>query len=194
MLTDRPDSYLINALASGDSIAFDTIYRQYSKLLYLYLLDKLKDAEKCNDVLQDIFVSLWEKRESFSIEISIKAYLYQAARYKIIDVYREDVKYQKYLAALGEFIEAENPVIAERIDHKQKLQEIELAINHLPEKMREIFMLSRYEHQSTRDIADKTKLSRQTVKNQLSKALRILRVNYMSVDMFVVAMLLLHWR
>jgi DNA-directed RNA polymerase specialized sigma24 family protein len=55
--------------------------------------------------------------------------------------------------------------------------------------MREIFILSRYDHQSTRDIADKTKLSRQTVKNQLSKALRILRVNYISVDVITLFIL-----
>ena len=186
MKSECPDFELLSDLKENNFSAFNTIYAQYSKPLYVYLLHKLKDPEVCNDVLQEIFISLWEKREQLNIEISIKAYLYQAARYKIIDLYRQDTKYQKYLADLVEFMTIDESVITDRIDNRKKLQEIELAVHKLPEKMREIFVMSRYEHQSTREIADKTKLSPQTVKNQLTKALRILRVNYMSVDMFLV--------
>jgi RNA polymerase sigma-70 factor (family 1) len=185
-----PDIELLTDLKKSNFSAFNTIYAQYSKPLYVYLLHKLKDPEVCNDVLQDIFVSFWEKREQLHIEISIKAYLYQAARYKIIDLYRLDVKYQKYLADLAEFMTIDESVITDRIDNRKKLQDIELAVNKLPEKMREIFILSRYEHQTTRDIASKTNLSPQTVKNQLSKALRILRVNYMSVDVVLLVLFL----
>jgi RNA polymerase sigma-70 factor (family 1) len=186
-----PDIELLTDLKNNDFSAFNTIYHQYSKPLYVYLLHKLKDPEVCNDVLQDIFVSLWEKREQLNIDVSIKAYLYQAARYKIIDVYRQDVKYQKYLAELVEFMTIDESTITDRIDNRKKLQEIEHAVNNLPEKMREIFILSRYEHQTTRDIASKTNLSPQTVKNQLSKALRILRINYMSVDAILIFFFLL---
>jgi RNA polymerase sigma-70 factor (family 1) len=185
-----PDVQLLTDLKNNDFSAFNTIYHKYSKPLYVYLLHKLKDPEVCNDVLQDIFVSFWEKREQLHIDVSIKAYLYQAARYKIIDLYRQDVKYQKYLADLAEFMTIDESVITDRIDNRKKLQEIEHAVNNLPEKMREIFILSRYEHQTTRDIASKTNLSPQTVKNQLSKALRILRINYMSVDVMLFFLLI----
>jgi RNA polymerase sigma-70 factor (ECF subfamily) len=185
-----PDVQLLTDLKNNDFSAFNTIYHKYSKPLYVYLLHKLKDPEVCNDVLQDVFVSFWEKRELLHIDVSIKAYLYQAARYKIIDLYRLDVKYQKYLAELAEFMTIDESVITDRIDNRKKLQEIEHAVNNLPEKMREIFILSRYEHQTTRDIASKTNLSPQTVKNQLSKALRILRINYMSVDVMLFFLLI----
>jgi len=191
MKVECPDVQLLTDLKNNDFSAFNTIYHKYSKPLYVYLLHKLKDPEVCNDVLQDIFVSFWEKREQLHIDVSIKAYLYQAARYKIIDLYRQDVKYQKYLADLAEFMTIDESVITDRIDNRKKLQEIEHAVNKLPEKMREIFILSRYEHQTTRDIASKTNLSPQTVKNQLSKALRILRINYMSVDVMLFFLLIL---
>ena len=191
MKVECPDITLLHDLKNNDFSAFNTIYQQYSKPLYVYLLHKLKEPEVCNDVLQDIFVSLWEKREQLNIDVSIKAYLYQVARYKIIDLYRQDVKYQKYLAELAEFMTIDESTITDRIDNRKKLQEIELAVNKLPEKMREIFILSRYEHQTTRDIASKTNLSPQTVKNQLSKALRILRINYMSIDIVLIFFLLL---
>lgn len=180
-----PDADLLNGLKKNNLSAFNTIYTQHSRPLYVYLLNRLKDPDLCNDVLQDIFVSFWEKREHLSIATSVKAYLYQAARYKIIDIYREDVKYQKYLAELAEFMTIDTSTIIDRIDNREKLKEIEKAVNNMPDKMRQIFILSRYEHQTTRDIATKTKLSPQTVKNQLSKALRLLRINYMSVDLIV---------
>jgi RNA polymerase sigma-70 factor (ECF subfamily) len=182
MVVEDCDIELLSGLKKDNILAFNTIYQCYSKPLYVYLLDKLKDHEICNDVLQDIFVSVWEKRETLIIETSIKAYLYQAARFKIVDIYRRDVKYQKYLAELALYIIVDPSTITDRIDQRKKLEEIEIAVNKLPEKMREIFILSRFKHQSTRDIASKQNLSQQTVKNQISKALRILRINYMSID------------
>jgi RNA polymerase sigma-70 factor (family 1) len=185
MLTDCCDKELLDGLKQNDVSAFNTIYLHYSKPLYIYLLHKLKDPELCNDVLQDIFVAVWEKRDELIIAISIKAYLYQAARFKIIDIYRRDVKYQKYLAELAGYIILDPSAITDRIDNRKKLEEIENAVNSLPEKMKEIFILSRFEHQSNRDIASKKNLSQQTVKNQISKALRILRINYISIDIFL---------
>ena len=185
MLTDCCDKELLDGLKQNDVSAFNTIYIHYSKPLYIYLLHKLKDPELCNDVLQDIFVAVWEKRDELIIAVSIKAYLYQAARFKIIDIYRRDVKYQKYLAELAGYIILDPSAITDRIDNRKKLEEIEIAVNNLPEKMKEIFILSRFEHQSNRYIASKKNLSQQTVKNQISKALRILRINYISIDIFL---------
>ncbi len=176
------DKELLEGLKQDKIWAFNNIYSCYSKPLYIYLLQKLKDSDLCNDVIQDIFINVWESRARLDIETSLKAYLYQAARYKIIDIYRSDVKYQKYLSGLAELIIDES-VITDRIDQRKKLQDIEIAVEKLPERMREIFILSRFEHQTTRDIASKTNLSQQTVKNQISKALRILRVNHMSIDL-----------
>ncbi len=185
MLTDCCDKELLDGLKQNNISAFNAIYIEYSKPLYVYLLHKLKDPELCNDVLQDIFVTVWEKRDELKIDISLKAYLYQAARYKIVDIYRRDVKYQKYLAELAGYIIVDPSSITDRIDQRKKLEEIENAVNNLPEKMKEIFILSRFQHQSTRDIASKTNLSQQTVKNQISKALRILRINYMGADIIL---------
>lgn len=182
MLAECCDKEFLDDLKKNNISGFNTVYKNYSKPLYVYLLHKLKDPELCNDVLQDIFVTLWEKRDELKIDISIKAYLYQAARFKIVDIYRRDVKYQKYLVELAGSIIVDSSTITDRIDYRKKLEEVENAVNNLPEKMKEIFILSRFEHQTTNDIASKTNLSPQTIKNQISKALRILRINYTSVD------------
>lgn len=77
---------LLENLKFNEGTAFDAIYLHFSKPLYLYLLHKLKDPQLCNDVLQDIFVDLWEKRTHLDINSSLSGYLYQAARFKIIDI------------------------------------------------------------------------------------------------------------
>jgi RNA polymerase sigma factor (sigma-70 family) len=123
MVTDRPDINLMNALRTGDVVAFNTIYTEHSKSLYIYLLHKLKDPELCNDILQDIFVNLWEKKGQLNIDVSLKSYLFQAARFKIIDVYRLDVKYQKYLTDVADYLTVEAASIIDRIDQKKQLQE-----------------------------------------------------------------------
>jgi RNA polymerase sigma-70 factor (family 1) len=185
MLTECCEKEILEGLKKNNISAFNTLYNNFSKPLYIYILQKLKDPDLCNDVLQDLFVNIWEKRESLNIDTSLKAYLYQAARYKIIDIYRNDVKYQRYLADLAGYLMVDPSSITDRIDNRKKLQEIEAAVNNMPERMREIFILSRFEHQTTRDIATKTNLSPQTVKNQISKALRLLRLNYISIDILL---------
>jgi RNA polymerase sigma-70 factor (family 1) len=185
MLTVCCEKEILEGLKKNNISAFNTLYSNFSKPLYLYLLQKLKDPDICNDVLQDLFVNIWEKRESLHIDTSLKAYLYQAARYKIIDIYRSDVQYQRYLADLAGYLMVDPVSITDRIDNRKKLQEIETVVNNMPERMREIFILSRFEHQTTRDIATKTNLSPQTVKNQISKALRLLRLNYISIDILL---------
>ena len=184
MHEDCNDVLLLELLKASDTDAFNAIYDRYSRPLLRYLLQKLKDIDTCNDLLQDIFISLWEKRAIVTINTSIKAYLYQAARYKIIDVYRNNTRFEGYLFQLSEFIEQEYSVV-DKIDYRQKLSEVEQGINNLPEKMREIFILSRYEHKTNSDIAFQTNLSVQTVKNQISKALRLLRIRYMSADVVI---------
>ena len=178
------DIQLLELLKASEIDAFNKIYDCYSKPLYRYLLQKIKDRDTSSDLLQDIFTTLWEKRTVLTVNTSIKAYLYQVARFKIIDVYRNNARYEDYLDQLSSFIDSEYTVI-DKMDQSQKLKDVEETINSLPEKMKEIFILSRYEHKTNNDIAFQTNLSVQTVKNQISKALRALRLRHMSADVVI---------
>lgn len=169
------DIELTNLLKAGDSGAFDSIYSKYGRVLYLYLLDRLDDHDLCSDILQDIFVSLWEKRGRLIIEVSIKAYLFQAARFKIADVYRKKHRYEKYLLELGDHIDTGYSFITEDIDSKKQLASVMNTIDAFPLRMKEIFILSRFQHLTVNAIAAKLSISPQTVKNQISKALNLLR-------------------
>jgi RNA polymerase sigma-70 factor (ECF subfamily) len=171
-------------LLQEDNItAFNTIYTRYSQPLYLFILSKIEPAEAAKDVLQDLFTSLWERRHTLSVTESLKSYLYQSARHKIIDIYRKNNTYRKYLQQLIEHFDVQPGSITELLDSKARTQDVFETINQLPERMKEIFILSRVEHQTVEQIALRLGLSQQTVKNQITKALKILRTNHANTDL-----------
>lgn len=186
MYSGYTDQQLLSLLKDDNTTAFNTIYNRYSKMLYLYIFSKLDTGEISKDVLQELFISLWEKRHTLSIHESLKSYLYQAARHKIVDIYRKNATYRKYLQQLIEHFDAQPHTITESIDYKTKTQELFEAINHLPERMKEVFMLSRFENLTVEQIANRLGLSQQTVKNQITKALKILRANYAKSDIILI--------
>lgn len=190
MFNSHSDEQLLILLKEGDITAFNTIYDRYARPLYLYILSKTDRGETSKDLLQDLFTSLWEKRFQLTIQQSLRSYLYQSVRHKIIDLYRKDVTYRKYLQQLIEHFDAQPHNISETYDYKAKATEVFEAINRLPAKMKEIFMLSRFENLSIEQIATRLHLSQQTVKNQISKALKILRSHYTQTDLLTVAVLL----
>lgn len=190
MFINYSDEQLLSLLRQDDITAFNEIYARYSRPLYLYITSKTDTGEVSKDILQDLFTSIWEKRHTLAIQQSLKSYLYQTVRYKIIDVYRRNATYRKYLQQLIEHFDAQPNNISDTMDHKTRAYEVLEAINRLPEKMKEIFMLSRFENLSIEQIASQLDLSQQTVKNQISKALKILRTHSAQADIVVIALLI----
>ena len=183
MYSNYSDQELLLLLQQDSIKAFNVIYARYSQPLYLYILSKMDAGEASKDVLQDLFTSLWERRQHLNVHESLKSYLYQSARHKIIDIYRKNSTYRKYLQQLIEHFDVQPTGIADLVDTKARTQDVFDTINHLPEKMKEIFILSRVEHLSVEQIATRLGLSPQTVKNQITKALKILRTNHANTDL-----------
>lgn len=191
MYSSYTDDQLLCLLKENSVAAFNSIYERYSKQLYLYIFSKTDTGETAKDILQELFTILWEKRKTLTISDSLKGYLYQAARHKIIDLYRKNSNYRKYLQQLIEHFDTQPHAINETLDYKVKTQELFEAINHLPERMKQIFMMSRLEHLTVEQIAQQLGLSQQTVKNQITKALKILRTHYAKSD--VILLILATW-
>jgi RNA polymerase sigma-70 factor (ECF subfamily) len=185
MYSNYTDQELLSLLQKDNAAAFNVIYERYSHPLYLYILSKTDGGEMGKDMLQDLFTSLWERRQSININESLKSYLYQSARHKIIDLYRRNSTYQKYLQQLITYFDVQPGDIAALLDSKAKTQNIFDTVNRLPERMKEIFMLSRVEHQTVEQIAVRLGISQQTVKNQITKALKILRAYHTSTDLIL---------
>lgn len=173
--TLQNDVLLLNELKQGDQLAFKTLYEKYNASMYLHAYKKLGDKEIVKDLVHEVFLSLWEKRSTLAVHGSLSTYLHHAVRYKVIDIiaakYTTD-KYRHFQSYLDQQTTPSDYLVRERIMTSIIDQEIE----NLPPRMREVFQLSRAEHLSHHQIAEKLGISTQSVRSHIKNALRILRV------------------
>jgi RNA polymerase sigma-70 factor (ECF subfamily) len=167
---------LLRRLSAGEEMAFKELYEQYASSLISFASARLDSLEEAHDIVQDIFVHLWQDKENINIHLSFRAYLFAATRYRIIDHIRKNGTRKKYAEQIGRMPihieeEAEN-----KLFEKELRERLDEAIHQLPPRTREVFCLSRFEHLSAKEIAKRLDLSEQTVKNQLTTALSKLRV------------------
>lgn len=166
------DSELINLLREGDQVAFTIIYNTYWKLLFRTAHHILNDTSVAEDIVQDIFVSLWNRREKVTI-LNLKAYLQQATRfcvYKAIRERKHDSTFYNRLAQVTADIITDNPLLFK--EQQELLQKI---IASLPADCKEAFRLSREENMTYKQIAALLNISEKTVEKRLSKSLKHIR-------------------
>ncbi|PUZ26928.1 RNA polymerase sigma-70 factor, ECF subfamily [Chitinophaga costaii] len=170
------DQQLLSLLKDSSQGAYTQIYDRYHGLLYIYACKITKEESEAEDIVQDVFVYLWDKRKTIIFEKSLSAYLYSAVRYKFFDLLDHKKVRTNYSASFQNFTE-NFPVQADQILREKELSAlIEKEIACLPDKMRNVFELSRKHHLSHREIAEILHISQKTVKNQVNNALKELRV------------------
>lgn len=169
------DLELTNLLKSGDRTAFLEIYNRFQGLLYVYACKIIKDEEDAEDIVQEVFLYLWDKRSTIILKSSISSYLYSAVRFKFFNLLDRKKIRTDYKTSFQHFLDQGEYVTDNYIREKEFSQLIEKEIAALPDKMREIFELSRKHHLSRKEIAEQLNLSEKTVKNQINNALKILR-------------------
>ncbi len=166
------DTELLPALKKGDQSAFSEIYDRYWKGLYRSANNILQNPEAAEDVLQDVFLSLWQRRSEVEIN-SLKAYLYQALRFSVLKAIRNqktDQQFYERLANVTTEIIAENPML-----FKEQQYLIQNLIDRLPEDCKETFRLSREENMTYKQIASYLNISEKTVEKRISKSLKAIR-------------------
>lgn len=168
------DSQLAQLLRQGERYAFDEIYHRYWKLLYRKAYYLLSEQEVCEDLIQDIFAYLWLKREKHQIE-NLSAYLNAILKFKIASIFRKVKVVSKYLQQLPEQDKSPDPVLEIELRNLQTI--ISDFTSNLPERCQMIFKLSRFEGLSNKAIAEKMQVSEKTVENQISIALKKLRLS-----------------
>ena len=169
------DRELTESIREGDQGAYTEIFSRYNKLLYSHTYNKLRDSEEAKDIVQEVFYSLWANRGKSLPDNNLIGYLFMATRYKIADLLsRRQVK-DKYIVSLQQFIDLA-PEYSDHLVRKNQLREIiEEEISALPPRMQEILRLSRFEQLSHKEISEKLNITEATSKDQVKKALKILR-------------------
>jgi RNA polymerase sigma-70 factor (ECF subfamily) len=169
------DNELLILLKEGDKPAYTEIYNRYKTLLQSHGYKKLGDPEEVKDILQELFASLWTKREEIPATTNLSGYLYVAMRNKVFNLLSHKQIENRYVQSLQQFIDDGN-YITDAIREKEFASLIQIEINALPAKMKEVFILSRKDNLSHKEIALKLKISEQTVSKQITNALKILRI------------------
>jgi RNA polymerase sigma-70 factor, ECF subfamily len=162
-------------LGRTDEKVFEQVFKTHFKALHSYAYTILKDDAIAEEMVQNVFFKLWEKKEQLDIQTSLKAYLYKA-------VYHESLNYLKHqkVKSVHQAYAMHSTDHTSNLAEKKLLQgelenKLQMAMNDLPEQCRTIFQLSRFEELKYREIADTLGLSIKTVENQMGKALKILR-------------------
>jgi RNA polymerase sigma-70 factor (ECF subfamily) len=183
-------------LAQRDEAAFEQMFKTYFKRLHAYAFTILKDEIQAEEIVQQVFFKLWERNsrnspgENLSLTGSVSSYLYRA-------VHNESLNYIKHhkvrsdhqlSVAYNMKNEVEHP--AKKIMAGELEKKIRAALNELPEQCRTVFQMSRFDELKYREIADKLGISIKTVENQMSKALKLLRVKL--ADFLIFILLFIH--
>jgi RNA polymerase sigma-70 factor (ECF subfamily) len=184
------DEGLLKLLKQQELGAFEEIYLRYWKKLYSCAFKRVQSREVSEEIVQDIFTSLWVKRETLKIEI-LSAYLYAAVKYKVINHLEKEFSRRNYTELqLNTALQITNTT-----EETILLNELNLALENeikkLPPKRQQIFKMSREDHLSIKQVASTLGISEKTAENQLGKALKVLKVNLKHFNIFFIASLLL---
>lgn len=171
----------ITRFRHGDRAAFEFLYRLYAENLITYASRKLSSLEEARDIIHDLFVELWTSREKLAVTHSLQSYLFSATRYRIIDHIRKNSRKAFYARLIHSVKAEEDESTAKEIVYKDLHHIAEEEIDKLSPRAREIFRLSRHQHMSITEIAEKLELSDQTVKNQLTTANKKLRFSLQKI-------------
>ena len=173
------------AIENLDQGSFEKLFREYFPPLMAFAGKILVDEDEAREVVQKVFISLWEKRSKIDVSTSLKSYLFTSVHNRSLNVIRDRKKFSRL----------EVPEVAGEWDVSAQIESMELeekimeAISSLPEKCREVFQLNRFDGLKYSEIAEHLDISVKTVENQMSKALKILReklLKYMTLLLWLI--------
>lgn len=170
------EARIITLLKEGDMSVYEAIYQEYWPRLYGYVYNRLKSKEIAEEIIQEVFFSLWVKHKELQLTHSLSAYLFAAVKYQLLNYIKSDRIRKTYAHQFAQYPEKmsdnSNEENMAATDLKNRMEK---EVSRLPEKCQQVFRMSRHEHLSITDIASTLNISHKTVENHLTKALRQLR-------------------
>ena len=171
------ESYIVKSLTKGNLLAFNTLYSEYSHRLYCFAFSYLKSEEEAEEVVQEVFIIIWEKRADLKKELSFKSFLFTIA----FNIIRKHFRSKHYASEYFKTrITASSEIDMEtlqKISYNSLYQYLKKIVDQLPPRRKEIFMKSRFDGFSIKEISEELNISHKTVENQLTIALKYIRRN-----------------
>jgi len=167
---------LIKRLFDGDQTAFELIFRFYYPGLVIFARQIVLDPDDAEEIVEDFFVRLWEKRKNIKTSTTLKSYFFTSIKNKSLNLLKREKVKRKVIKELKHLIETDLLYQPDLFIESELQNKIDIALKKLPKRTHEIFVLSRSEGLSNDEIADKLNLSKRTVETQISNALKIFRI------------------
>ena len=169
------DKLLVSMMKAGNSYAFEKLYFRYCKKLYNFVFGICRNREDAEGLVQLVFMKVWEKRTEIDTELSFSGYIFRIAKNSLLNKIKKKINEKVYLDYLLSRPEDLSNSVEKNINYLELNTEIERLIKNIPEKRRNIFLLSRQEGLTYKEIAAKLNISVNTVNTQISKSLEKLR-------------------
>jgi RNA polymerase sigma-70 factor (ECF subfamily) len=167
-----------------DKQAFEALFRSFFPSLVLFAQKYVPDQDTAKEIVHNVFINLWEKRQQVDTGSSLKSYIFTSVHNRCLNYIRDQKKFDRDETRFHRLDSTEFSDGVDRLEEQELEQRIYDALQTLPEKCREIFMLNRFDGLKYAEIAEKLNISVKTVETQMSRALRILReklVDYLGV-------------
>ncbi len=172
---DNNELLLIDRLKNGDTKAFDTLFTIYGPRLYVFTNGYLKSRFDSEEVVQEVFLTIWRKRKDIDASLSFKSYLFKIAYHLILEAFN---KIRKRDAFKHEMLEQAVPFtndLEERLDYQMLLEKVDRIIKTLPTRQQEVVIMRKKEGVAVKEIARQLEISPKTVENHLTEALKSLK-------------------
>ncbi len=166
---------LVRQLRKGNVSAFNLIFKNYNQKVFNFCLQLLKKQQDAEEVTQEVFTALWQNRERMAVNTSLSAYIYSIARNHIYNIYRKSFYIQAYIEYLNVNEKKPELFTEDEVLYNELNRFLNEAIEDLPPKRKEVFKLSRFDGLTYKEIAERMKISENTVDVQIRKALGFLR-------------------
>lgn len=171
---DEKEQQIIQEIRSGNKQVYKHLFELYYPALSAFAFKYLKDIDSSREIVQDLFVNIYEKRESIEVKDSLKAYLFRSTRNKCLNALRQKKTKREYHELITRNMES----VADLNDQIMQVElenEIFRVVESLPPKCKDIFIMSRVSGRTNSQIADELEISIRTVETQISKTLREIR-------------------
>jgi RNA polymerase sigma-70 factor (ECF subfamily) len=170
---DFAESDYLRRLKQDDERAFDALFRHYSALVYRFAYSYLKSRPAAEEIVQECFIKIWEKRAQLRDDVPLKGYLFTTAHHAVLNELRRD---QHHLRLHGQVAAAAGPAsVANEVEYQEMEALYQAALEQLPPKQREAFLLSRQQGLSYPEIAERQGVSVKTVEAHMMQALKTMR-------------------
>jgi RNA polymerase sigma-70 factor (family 1) len=169
------DEELMQEIKVDNMLAFDVLYKRYSRRIFKFAYSILKSEEDAKNILQDAFLNLWKNRLQVEKNASVRYYIFTITYNSSISVIRKKARESEFIDHLKSIQEINQQNINLELEYRELTEKLNDIVEHLPQRQKEVYLLHKEEGLKYQEIADKLNISVNTVENHMARALKTIR-------------------